>query len=32
MEEEDKTIEEEHLLLGGEIEKIHDIIHKSIKN
>lgn len=32
IEEEDKKIKEAHLDLGNDLEKIHEIIHKTIKN
>jgi hypothetical protein len=32
MEEEDRTIDEMHTTLGSEIDRIHDLIHKSIKH
>jgi hypothetical protein len=32
LEEEDRTIEEEHVSLGKDIEKIFDVLHNTIKN
>ena len=31
IEEEDKTITDMHMALGQDLEKIHDIMHKTIK-